>query len=59
MTDNSDNQNESNEVWVSKWIDCSIKYGGMAYKLSDGSIGMLFKDGTNVILSDVLYIREK
>ncbi|XP_060087712.1 serine/threonine-protein kinase PLK3 [Heteronotia binoei] len=37
-------------VWVSKWVDYSNKYG-FGYQLSNRSIGVLFNDGTHMILS--------
>ena len=35
-------------VWVSMWIDYSNKYG-LAYRLSNGCIGLLFNDSTKLI----------
>ncbi|XP_025890741.1 serine/threonine-protein kinase PLK3 isoform X1 [Nothoprocta perdicaria] len=37
-------------VWVSKWVDYSNKYG-FGYQLSNRSIGVLFNDGTHMMLS--------
>jgi polo-like kinase 1 len=39
----------SPEVWVTKWVDYSSKYG-VGYLLSDGSLGVYFNDSTKVIL---------
>ncbi|XP_063283781.1 serine/threonine-protein kinase PLK3 isoform X2 [Pelobates fuscus] len=36
-------------VWVSKWVDYSNKYG-FGYQLSNRSIGVLFNNGTHMIL---------
>jgi polo-like kinase 1 len=36
------------EVWVTKWIDYSSRYG-VAYQLHDGSIGVYFNDSTKII----------
>jgi len=38
------------ELWVTKWVDFSSKYG-VGYILSDGSIGVYFNDSTKIILS--------
>jgi len=38
------------ELWVTKWVDYSSKYG-VGYILSDGSIGVYFNDSTKIILS--------
>lgn len=35
-------------VWVKKWIDYSQKYG-IGYELSNGVIGIFFKDNTKMI----------
>ena len=35
-------------VWVNKWIDYSNKYG-IGYELSNGIIGLYFKDNTKMI----------
>jgi polo-like kinase 1 len=37
------------ELWVTKWVDYSSKYG-VGYILSDGSIGVYFNDSTKIIL---------
>uniref|UniRef100_A0A8C2YA08 Serine/threonine-protein kinase PLK n=1 Tax=Coturnix japonica TaxID=93934 RepID=A0A8C2YA08_COTJA len=37
-------------VWVSKWVDYSNKYG-FGYQLSNHSIGVLFNNGTHMMLS--------
>ena len=38
-------------VYISKWVDYSNKYG-LGYQLTDGSVGVLFNDGTKMILSN-------
>jgi len=38
------------EIWVTKWVDYSSKYG-VGYTLSDGSIGVYFNDSTKIILN--------
>jgi polo-like kinase 1 len=38
------------ELWVTKWVDYSSKYG-VGYILSDGAIGVYFNDSTKIILS--------
>jgi len=40
----------SANVWISKWVDYSNKYG-LGYQLSDGSVGVLFNDTTKMVLS--------
>ncbi|VVC45273.1 Protein kinase, ATP binding site,Protein kinase domain,Serine/threonine-protein kinase, active site,POLO [Cinara cedri] len=46
-------------VWVSKWVDYSDKYG-FGYELSDGCVGIMFNDCTQIVLlanlRDVHYI---
>mmetsp|Transcript_54959 Transcript_54959/g.117957 ORF Transcript_54959/g.117957 Transcript_54959/m.117957 type:complete len:957 (-) Transcript_54959:17-2887(-) len=37
------------ELWVTKWVDYSSKYG-VGYILSDGSIGVYFNDSTKILL---------
>lgn len=37
------------ELWVTKWVDYSSKYG-VGYILSDGSIGVYFNDSTKIVL---------
>jgi len=37
------------ELWVTKWVDYSTKYG-VGYILSDNSIGVYFNDSTKVLL---------
>jgi polo-like kinase 1 len=39
----------SRELWVTKWVDYSSKYG-VGYTLSDGSLGVYFNDSTKIIL---------
>ncbi|XP_071982866.1 serine/threonine-protein kinase PLK3 isoform X1 [Engystomops pustulosus] len=36
-------------IWVSKWVDYSNKYG-FGYQLSNRSIGVLFNNGTHMVL---------
>jgi polo-like kinase 1 len=38
------------ELWVTKWVDYSSKYG-VGYIMSDGSIGVYFNDSTKIILN--------
>lgn len=38
------------ELWVTKWVDYSSKYG-VGYILSDGSVGVYFNDSTKIILA--------
>jgi len=38
------------EIWVTKWVDYSSKYG-VGYILSDGSIGVYFNDSTKILLN--------
>jgi len=38
------------DVWVTKWVDYSSKYG-VGYILSDGSVGVYFNDSTKIILA--------
>ena len=61
---NSDNNNDSNkisdipkelEIWVTKWIDFSGKYG-LGYKLNNGFFGAFFNDSTKIILNPVTNI---
>jgi cell cycle serine/threonine-protein kinase CDC5/MSD2 len=36
-------------VFVTKWVDYSNKYG-LAYQLSDGTVGVLFRDNSTVLM---------
>ncbi|XP_034938554.1 serine/threonine-protein kinase polo [Chelonus insularis] len=36
-------------VWISKWVDYSDKYG-FGYQLCDDSVGVMFNDGTRLIM---------
>ncbi|XP_051028677.1 inactive serine/threonine-protein kinase PLK5 [Acomys russatus] len=36
-------------LWAPKWVDYSLKYG-FGYQLSDGSSGVLFRDGSHMAL---------
>ena len=40
------------EVWVTKWVDYSNKYG-LGYLLNNGYIGVYFNDTTKIILNPV------
>ena len=42
--------NFKSEIWVSKWVDYSSKYG-LGYLLSNGSTGVFFNDATKIILN--------
>jgi hypothetical protein len=43
-------------VYISKWVDYSNKYG-LGYQLTNGSVGVLFNDGTKMVLApDQRYI---
>ncbi len=45
-----------NQVFVSKWIDYSHKYG-LGYLLTNGCVGVSFNDSTSIILSaDKVYV---
>ncbi|KAI6184696.1 Serine/threonine-protein kinase PLK [Aphelenchoides bicaudatus] len=35
--------------WVAKWVDYSNKYG-LSYQLSDDSVGVIFNDGTKILV---------
>ena len=37
-------------VYISKWVDYSNKYG-LGYQLTNGSVGVLFNDGTKMVLA--------
>jgi len=37
------------ELWVTKWVDYSSKYG-IGYVFSDNSIGVYFNDSTKILL---------
>lgn len=49
-------------MWISKWSDFTNEHG-FAYGLSNGVTGVLFNDGTNLLISpnfdDINYIDEK
>ncbi|CAK9798983.1 Serine/threonine-protein kinase polo [Anthophora quadrimaculata] len=36
-------------VWISKWVDYSDKYG-FGYQLSDDGVGVMYNDGTRLIM---------
>jgi len=40
--------NQTTQVWVTKWVDYSSKYG-LGYLLSDMSAGVFFNDSTKVV----------
>ena len=40
------------EIWVTKWVDYSNKYG-LGYILNNGNIGVYFNDTTKIILNPV------
>ncbi|XP_027708925.1 inactive serine/threonine-protein kinase PLK5 [Vombatus ursinus] len=40
-------------LWATKWVDYSNKYG-FGYELSDGSTGVLLRDGTHIALQPAL-----
>jgi len=53
---------EAPDVWVSKWVDYSSKYG-LGYLLCDGHIGVVFNDSTKIVLhpdqSHVEYVERR
>jgi len=36
-------------IWVTKWVDYSDKYG-FGYELSDGCVGVMFNDLSQMVL---------
>lgn len=49
------------EIYVSKWIDYSSKYG-LGYVLSDKSAGVFFNDSTKIVVANndsVFYYYER
>jgi polo-like kinase 1 len=51
-----DDAKAQDTIFISKWVDYSNKYG-LGYQLTDGSVGVLFNDGTKMILApDQLYV---
>lgn len=36
-------------IWISKWVDYSDKYG-FGYQLSDDGVGVMYNDGTRLIM---------
>ncbi len=42
------NINQTTQVWVTKWVDYSSKYG-LGYLLSDMSAGVFFNDSTKIV----------
>ena len=53
---------DSNAIWVKKWIDYSSKYG-LGYLLNNGNIGVYFNDSTKIIYKpngcNFIYIERK
>ena len=53
---------EAPDVWVSKWVDYSSKYG-LGYLLCDGHIGVVFNDSTKIVMhpdqSHVEYVERR
>lgn len=47
---NSSSSSALPEMWVSRWVDYSSKYG-IGYVLSDGAIGVYFNDSTKAVLN--------
>ena len=47
-TDSKNSMNQTTQVWVTKWIDYSAKYG-LGYLLSDMSAGVFFNDSTKIV----------
>lgn len=41
-------------IWISKWVDYSDKYG-FGYQLSDDSVGIMYNDGTRLIMMSNAY----
>ncbi|XP_014205549.1 serine/threonine-protein kinase polo [Copidosoma floridanum] len=48
-TDEMTDPNAQPFVWVSKWVDYSDKYG-FGYQLSDDGVGVMYNDGTRLIM---------
>lgn len=48
MNKGTGNINQTTQVWVTKWVDYSSKYG-LGYLLSDLSAGVFFNDSTKVV----------
>eukprot|EP01138_Halocafeteria_seosinensis_P015469 gb/GECG01015787.1/.p1 GENE.gb/GECG01015787.1/~~gb/GECG01015787.1/.p1 ORF type:complete len:793 (+),score=102.09 gb/GECG01015787.1/:1-2379(+) len=46
----TDERPEKPSIWVTTWLDYTEKYG-MAYLLSNGSVGVFFNDTTKIILA--------
>jgi hypothetical protein len=40
-------------IFVSNWIDCTSRYG-FSYRLSDGTLGLLYNDGSTITTVDNL-----
>jgi len=49
MEDLTEDPSATPMFWISKWVDCSDKYG-LGYQLCDNSIGVLFNDTTKIVL---------
>lgn len=41
-------------VYVQNWVDGSAQYG-LSYRLSDGTLGLLFNDGTTLTTTNQKY----
>lgn len=51
-TKTEEKEKSSQATWITKWVDYSNKYG-FGYQLADGSICVLFNDGSHIaLLSD-------
>lgn len=49
--ENLDFQWTTSNVFVETWVDCSKHYG-FAYRLSDGTLGFLYNDGSVLTCCD-------
>jgi polo-like kinase 1 len=66
VNQNNNNHNikidDSNSIWVKKWIDYSSKYG-LGYLLNNGNIGIYFNDSTKIIYKpngcNFIYVERK
>ena len=51
-----------NEIWITKWIDYSSKYG-LGYRLNNGYFGVYFNDNSKMLLNPVdkrfIYVERK
>ena len=46
----SGTENDGPDIWVTKWLDYSTRYG-IGYLLSNSAVGVIFNDGTRIVLS--------